>query len=109
MHLKGNIITAKNGHLSYEVNSANSNFLPVLSLLLQKEFGCIPVGETTTFVSEIVSDIELNGTKLGLGWDNWSGVYVMALCSDGDQHITDISSYLNKEIGKVEYSKYVSM
>ncbi len=108
-HLRGTIVTAKNGHLSYEVDSASSNFLPVLSQLLQNEFGCIPVGETTTFVSEIISDIELNGIKLGLGWDNWSGAYVMALCSEGDQYITDIANYLNIEVCKIEYSKYASM
>lgn len=109
MHLKGNIITARNGHLSYEINSANSSFLPVLSQILQNEFGCVPIGETTAFVSEVVSDIELHGIKLGLGWDNWSGAYVMALCSEGDQHITNMANYLNKEIGKAEYSKYASM
>ncbi|MEZ9237930.1 hypothetical protein [Shewanella sp. 10N.286.52.A9] len=108
-HLKGNIVTARNGHLSYEINSASSSFLPVLSQILQKEFGCMPVGETTTFVSEIVSDIELNGIKLGLGWDNWSGAYVLALCGEGDQHISDMANNLNKEIGKVEYCKYASM
>jgi hypothetical protein len=107
--LSGKSITAKNGHLSFEIESASTSFLPILSKLLQEEFGCVSVGETSTFVSEIISDIELNGLKFGLGWDNWSGAYVMALCDQGDQQIKEFAVYLNEEIKKVEYCKYASM
>jgi len=34
--------------------------------------------------SEVVAEIEFSGLKLGLGWDTWSGAYVMAFCEEGE-------------------------
>ncbi|WP_350432980.1 hypothetical protein ABIS04_06820 [Shewanella sp. H8] len=95
-YLSGNTITAKNGHLSFEIERANTKFVSVLGELLRKHFGFTPVGEPTVFVSEVVAEIELSGLKLGLGWDNWSGAYVMAFCEEGDGHIKKMADYLNE-------------
>jgi hypothetical protein len=108
-YLSGNTITAKNGHLSFEIEQANTKFVPVLSELLRKHYGFTAVGEPAIFVSEVVAEIELSGLKLGIGWDNWSGAYVMAFCNEGDGHIKKMASFLSEELKKSEYLQYASM
>ncbi|WP_226705218.1 hypothetical protein [Microbulbifer elongatus] len=107
--LSGKTVTVSNGHLSYEIYDAKSEFVPVLGELLQREFGYSPVGMPAIGLSEVVAEVELNGTKLGLGWDNWSGEYVMAFCEEGDLLIKTIANYLSDELEKPKYRKYASM
>ncbi|AWF81002.1 hypothetical protein BTJ40_09355 [Microbulbifer sp. A4B17] len=107
--LSGKTVTVSNGHLSYEILDAKSEFVPVLGELLQNQFGYLPVGSPAIGLSEVVAEIELNGTKLGLGWDNWSGAYVMAYCESGDSLIKTIASYLSDELEQPKYRKYASM
>lgn len=107
--LSGKIVTVSNGHLSYEIYDAKSEFIPVLGELLKKQFGCIPVDSPAIGLSEVVAEIELNGTKLGLGWDNWSGAYVMAYSKQGDSLIKTIANYLSDELERPKYRQYASM
>ena len=107
--LQGKVTTAKNEHLSFEINKAKSAFFPVFCKILEDELGAIILNEPTAFVSEIAGDIEINGVNLGYGWDNWRGVYLLSICDKGDKLIDELAQRINKRIKKVNYSEYISM
>jgi hypothetical protein len=107
--LTGKTVTISNGHLSYEIYDAKSEFVPVLGEILQNEFGFSPIGSPAIGLSEVVAEIELSGIKLGLGWDNWSGAYVMAHCEQGDSQINKIANFLSDELEQPKYRKYANM
>ena len=52
--LQGEVTTARNKHLSFEIDNAKSDFFPVFCKVLVDEFGAVILGEPATFVSEIV-------------------------------------------------------
>ena len=105
--LTGKTSTTANGHLSYGIYRAKPEFVIMLGQLLQSEFGFLPVGRPVVGLSEVVAEIELPGVKLGLGWDNCTGAYVMAFCEEGDNFIKRIADYLDGEIELPKYRKYV--
>lgn len=106
--LTGKIVTISNGFLSYEIFNAKSDFVPVMGELIQNQFGFNPVDLPAIGLSEVVCEVEFSGVKLGLGWDNWSGAYVMAHCAKGDEFIKKIASYLNNVIEHPQYKKYAN-
>src|SRR5690554_4867732 len=106
--LTGKLFTVANGHLSYEIDDASSELLPVIGQLLQSEFGFAPTAGPAIGLSEVVVELEIAGIKVGLGWDNWSGAYVMAFTDEGDQYIKKIASFLNTELEQPKYRRYGS-
>ncbi len=40
-------------------------------------------------------DILVDGSLLTVGWDNWSGVFIMASDAAGDAILKELESYLN--------------
>ena len=104
--LSGKIITIASGRLSYEIADAKPEFVPILGELIQNKLGFRPVGLPAIGLSEVASEIKLEDIKLGLGWDNWSGAYVMAYCDRGDSHIKKIANVLGDEIEQPKYRKY---
>ena len=106
--LTGKLFAVANGHLSYEIDGASSELVPVIGQLLQSEFGFAPTTGPAIGLSEVVVELEIAGTKVGLGWDNWSGAYVMSFTDEGDQYIKKIASFLNTELEQPKYSRYGS-
>jgi hypothetical protein len=107
--LQGNIDKAKNGHLSYDIENAKSSFFPVFCRLLEKQFDAIPVESPTSYVSEILGDVRINEVVLGWGWDNWSGVYLMALSPEGDNIVQEVASYIDLKLKKERFECHVHM
>ncbi len=106
---EGEIVNAKNGHLSFEIAKAKSSFFPIFCDLLSDEFGFIPKADSESFVSEIVGDAIVNGIEIGWGWDNWSGAYILAFCERGDKLIELISEQINAKLRKVNYANHLHM
>lgn len=107
--LIGKLGKAKNGFLTYDIDNAKSSFFPVLCEILEVDFGAVAIEKPTSFVSEIVGYFEIGGTKLGYGWDNWSGAYILSFCEIGDSIVEKIAGQLNTKLKQVNYAKYVHM
>lgn len=107
--LSGKTYTAANGQKTYEVYYASTSLVPVIGELLQEQFGFIPISEPVIGLDEVVAEIEKDGIKLGIGWDNWSGAYVMGFCEKGSEWVSKISHFLDKEFENKKYRKYVNM
>ena len=43
--------------------------------------------------SSVAAEIWVNGTKLTVGWDNWSGLFIMAWDTDGDRIVREIARF----------------
>ena len=44
--------------------------------------------------SSVAAEIWVNGTKLTVGWDNWSGLFIMAWDTDGDRIVREIEGFI---------------
>ncbi len=107
-NLTGNIHTAANGQKTYDVFCASSGLIPVIGRLLQQQFGFSPQSTPAIGLDEIVIEIEKDGIKLSLGWDIWSGAYVLSFCEEGSQWVAHIAQFLDDEFSKSIYQQYVS-
>lgn len=107
--LGGKKYTAANGQQTYEVFYASASLVPVIGELIQEHFGFLPISKPVIGLDEVVAEMEKDGVKLGLGWDNWSGAYVMGFCSEGSNWVNKISHFLDDELEKPKYRKYVNM
>lgn len=54
------------------------------------------------WMDEIYIDCKKQGLKLTVGWDNWSGCFVMANSSDGDMLVHEIGVYLETLLADIE-------
>jgi len=107
--LSGKTYTAANGQQTYEVFYASASLVPVIGELLQEHFGFALASKAVIGLDEVVAEVEKDGIKLGLGWDNWSGAYVMGFCEEGSKWVNKISHFLDDEFEKTKYRKYVNM
>lgn len=108
-NLHGKTYTAANGHNTYEVYYASTLLVPVIMELLQQNFGFVPTLKPVIGFDEAVAEVANNGVKLGIGWDNWSGAYVMGFCEEGSKWVNKISPFLDEEFEKPKYSKYIDL
>ena len=80
------------GHLSLDNDELESDkIFEVLSVLERNlennpEFG----GKLGITPSAAAVELLVNGARITLGWDNWSGLFIMAWDSDGDLIIENI-------------------
>ncbi|MCL6416907.1 hypothetical protein MIB92_14695 [Aestuariirhabdus sp. Z084] len=107
--LLGKIGKAKNGYLSYDIENAKSSFFPVFCQLLETQFDAKPVGPPTSYVSEILGDVKIGEVVLGWGWDNWSGVYLMALTPEGDNIVQEVAGVIDPKLKKERFECHVHM
>lgn len=77
------------GHLSLDNSELESDkIFEVLSAIEQKlgnkpEFG----GKSGIIPSAAAVELRVNGARITVGWDNWSGIFIMAWDSEGDRII----------------------
>ena len=107
--LSGKTYKAANGQKTYEVFYASTDLVPVIGELLQEQFGFVPISTPVIGLDEVVVELEKDGIKLGIGWDNWSGAYVIGFCEKGSEWVNKISYFLDNEFEKPKYGKYINV
>lgn len=105
--ISGETVEVANGHLSFEIYDVSANMLSVITDLLVDAHGFTAGDESVIGLDEVVTELSKGGVKLGLGWDNWTGAYLMAFCKDGDKLLGEVSQSLSDELAKPEYSRYI--
>lgn len=106
--MPGKIYTAANGQKSYEVFDASAGLVSVLARLLEEHFEFILITKPVIGVDEVIAEVIRGEIKLGLGWDNWSGAYIMAFCDEGSGLLDEISLFLDNELQKEAYMEFLS-
>lgn len=88
------LIRISSGHLSLENDKLNSEQMFEVLSALEKKLGDMPEfgGKVGITPSAAAVELLVDGVRLTLGWDIWSGVFIMAQDNDGDQMIQNTIS-----------------
>lgn len=82
------------GRNSYEIYEASDELIYKIVDILQEQFGFtsrLPVWG----LDEIYINCNRSDTIITVGWDQWTGCFVMATSEHGDPVVDQIGDYLN--------------
>lgn len=96
-NLEGKIYKTSNGYNSYEIEYADSIFIFKIAAVVTKKFQFIHVNPVIG-LEQVFMDFVKDGVKITVGWDIWSGCFVMARDKVGDKYIEEIGNYLDTHL-----------
>lgn len=99
--MTGQIVKIANGHESYEIYAADSDFVPQIIKIMQERYGFRP-GIPLCGPDEIYVDCVRQRLKITVGWDNWSGAFVMAYNRKGDAFVRELGAYLDTILDELD-------
>jgi len=92
--------TAK-GHLSYDIEGLEAYEVFPIATALQDKFGFrtgkLPGLDPDALYIELIRD----SVVILVGWDIWSGLFVMAMEESGDPVIQEIGQYLDEALDEI--------
>ncbi len=96
--------TAK-GHLTYDIEELEAYQVFPIAIALQDMFGFktgkLPGLDPDALYIELIRD----SVKILVGWDIWSGLFVMAMEESGDPVIQEIGQYLDEALEEIIAAK----
>ncbi len=100
--MKGSISKTHAGFLTYDVDEAEADLVfPVVSAI-EKQFGYeVPRLPGFSLAGPVV-EMTRGDVKIVVSWDNWSGLFVMAVDAKGDPEIERIGAYLDGIIDSLQ-------
>ena len=107
--LEGFFCKAANGRQLYEVEKATPEFIYVAAKILRQEFGFSELKKPIFGLTEVITECSKDQLKLLLGWDNWSGFYVMADTPETDEVVMAFGKYLDSILHQPEFEIYVQV
>jgi hypothetical protein len=105
--LQGQFYEAASGHKTYEIFYAAPNILFEIGNILVAKFGCTALDLPGIGVKAAITKCQKDDILLDLGWDHWSGFYILAHSAEGDKLIEEIGNYLNSMIGGKDFEKFI--
>src|SRR5512145_624582 len=105
--LQGQFHEAANGHKTYEIFYATPNILFEIGNILVTKFGCSELDLPGIGLEAVITKCQKGNIRLDLGWDNWSGFYILANSAEGDKLVEEIGAYLNSLIGGKGFEKFI--
>lgn len=100
--MKGIIHSLPNGHKSYEVLQADEPFIFNMATVLKDKMGFSGEKNPKLLLDKGYIDMYKNNIKLTVGYDNFSGCFVMAYCDDGDNEIVKFKNHFDKYLENLE-------
>ncbi|MEX2681158.1 MAG: hypothetical protein Q6373_006130 [Candidatus Sigynarchaeota archaeon] len=99
--MKGIISKTMAGHLTYDIEEAEADLVfPVVSAI-EKEFGYEVLKFPGFSLTGPVVEMARGDVKIVVSWDNWSGLFVMAVDEKGDPDVRKIGEFLDKKIDEL--------
>jgi hypothetical protein len=105
--LQGKFYKAANGHETYEIFYAVPDILFEISEILVSKFRCTQPDLPIVGLDQVLTQCRKGNIELALGWDNWSGFYMLANSSQSDILVREIGAYLDTIIGGKDFEKYI--
>ena len=105
--LEGFFCKAANGHLCYEIYQATADFIFVAANILKENFGFSEPKRPIVGLDEVLTEVTKDGFRLMLGWNTWSGFYVMSDSSEADIIVDEFGNYLGSIIQQPEFEIYI--
>jgi len=92
--LQGNFSKTAAGHETYDINHAEAEHIFPVATIIEKQFGFKPLQLPILALDSAYIELKRNDIKIIIGWDIWSGLFVMAVDHKGDSIIHEIGEYL---------------
>ena len=92
------LIQISSGHKSLENFKLEADNIPAVLHQLKDHFqGRLETGNKigVEILSSLAAEILIDGIKLTVGWDNWSGLFILAWDADGDNLVQEIEKFIN--------------
>jgi hypothetical protein len=105
--LEGFFCKAANDRQCYEIYQATADFIYEAANLLKQLYGFSEPKRAIVGFDEVLTEVSKDGLKLLLGWDIWSGFYVMADSEEADAIVNEFGKYLDSIIHQPEYNLYI--
>ncbi|MFM9278879.1 hypothetical protein [Paenibacillus jiagnxiensis] len=93
-NLQGKMHKTFKGYNSYEIVDADTSFIYKLATIVTEKFHFTHINSITG-PEQVFMDFEKGGNMITLGWDIWSGCFVMAHDNAGDKYIEELGKYLD--------------
>jgi hypothetical protein len=94
MNKLGQMFQTAEGHASYEIEEADAEQVYTVADRIEQRFGFEPTGLPVVGVDSIHIGLRRQAEKITVGWDNWSGLFVMADDAHGNTSVEQIAEYL---------------
>lgn len=91
----GTLTKIANGHSSYNIADADQNDIYKIADILIKTFGFKMAATPVAGPDGTYWETQKDNIKLTLGWDIWSGIFLMSQCSAGDEYVAQIGSFID--------------
>ena len=88
--MEGKLGKAENGYCTYDISNAEQDYIFVLADILTKRFG-FHMATPIPGLDGVYWDAVKEDVKLTVGWDVWSGAFVMANCMNGNEYIEKLA------------------
>lgn len=105
--LQGKFYETANGHKTYEIFYASPNILYEIGHILVNRFGCTKLALPVIGLDTVITKCQRENIELDLGWDNWSGFYILANSIEGDRLVEEIGTYLDTLIGRNDFEQFI--
>lgn len=96
-NLEGKVNKTFEGYNSYEIEDADTSFIFKIATVVTEKFQFTHANPIIG-LEQVFMDFVKDGVKITIGWDIWSGCFVMAHDKAGDKFIEEIGNYLNAHI-----------
>ncbi len=102
--MKGSISKTHAGFLTYDVDEAEADLVfPVVSAI-EKQFGYeVPRLPGFSLTGPVI-EMTRGDVKIVVSWDNWSGLFVMAVDEKGDPEVRKIGEFLDGKLDELTRS-----
>ncbi len=104
--LHGSLQKTANGHASYEIYNASPEIILKIADLISARFGFTLLDLPGIGLDVVITRSRKGEIELTLGWDIWSGFYLMGSSLEGDLKVKEIGGYLDSVIGGEEFTRY---
>lgn len=98
--LKGVLRKTFKGFNCYEIEDADANYIFKLAVLVTEKFQ-FTQEQTIIVLEQMFIDAVKDDVMITIGWDVWSGCFLMAYDKAGDIHVQEIGSYLDEHLNEL--------
>jgi hypothetical protein len=86
------------GRLTYEIHSFPSESYTSMKKEIADKFGLLPFGITINGLDEVFQTFIKGFKRIGIEWDIWSGLIIVAKNKKSETLVEEISKYLEETV-----------
>ena len=94
--LKGKLYKTAKGNETYDIEHAEAEHIFPVATLIQENFGFEPLQLPIFGLDSAYLEMVRENIKIIVGWDIWSGLFVMSPDKKGNSAVREIGEFLNK-------------